>query len=99
MKLGYVVAAIVLYSMSASSMAYLSRDGTKLANGSGDCKVCPSGWRPTDSGNYDCGSPVTSEANCRPAVMGPRNPGNVPPVYYDSNGRQVRDNREANRKN
>ncbi len=53
---------------SGSALAYLSADGTKLANGGGVCKVCDVGWTANSNGTYNCSGTVTTQENCRPAA-------------------------------
>ena len=53
-----------------SAMAYLSSDGTKLANGGGRCAVCAEGWVLQSNGRYTCsGTPTVEQPDCRPAAM------------------------------
>lgn len=53
-----------------SAMAYLSSDGTKLANGAGRCAVCAEGWVLQSNGRYTCsGTPTVEQPDCRPAGM------------------------------
>lgn len=54
---------------SGSALAYLSADGTKLANGGGVCKVCDVGWTANSNGTYNCSGTVTTQENCRPAAI------------------------------
>ncbi|MES2753395.1 MAG: hypothetical protein V4659_01890 [Pseudomonadota bacterium] len=64
-----LAAAILLAAtIPAAAYAYLSQDGTKLANGAGKCEVCSSGWTWTGTG-YTCSGQVkTEQPNCRPAM-------------------------------
>jgi hypothetical protein len=61
---------ILLASLSQASMAYLSQDGTRLANGQGRCAVCETGFfGPNQQGRYTCeSSVVVIEKGCRPAA-------------------------------
>ena len=63
---------VVLAALTAqSSMAYLSQDRERLANGAGRCTVCSTGFAgPNAEGNYTCSVPTTViETGCRPAAF------------------------------
>lgn len=82
-----LVFAAVLLGLSAQASAYLSQDGTRLANGGGRCAVCKTGWiLDPKTGGYTCDGEVTiAEPDCRPAAALVDGPKPIRPGMRDLN--------------
>lgn len=66
-----VLVFLLVGVVAQSSMAYLSRDRERLANGQGRCVVCSTGFTgPSADGLYACSVPTTVvPEGCRPAAF------------------------------